>query len=236
MPCAVRIGADIQLSDNRETIKRNAPWAIMLDIGKKSYFLRSLRGTIYLVMRILFRIEHRGWERIPMNGPLLIAANHVTYFDPFWIGVRIYRTLRFMAWDKLFQFPLSGCLFRWLGAFPVNLENPGYASYKTALKVLRDGECVMIFPEGGRSPDGRLMPFKEGVAHLAFRAGAAVMPVVVRGGAKVWSSKMLFPRPAKVIVEYLNPIPREKFPPTAAELMQNIRNTMLGCLEKGFES
>jgi 1-acyl-sn-glycerol-3-phosphate acyltransferase len=194
--------------------------------------MRFLRSACYLVMRILFRIEHRGWEQIPANGPLLIVANHVTYFDPFWVGIRVYRTLRFMAWDRLFQFPLSGPLLRWLGAFPVNLETPEYSSYKTAFKVLRDGGCVTIFPEGGRSPDGTLMPFKEGAAHLAFRAGAAVMPVVVRGGAKVWSPKMLFPRPGKIIVEYLTPIPKEKFPPTAAELMQNIREIMLGHLEQ----
>jgi 1-acyl-sn-glycerol-3-phosphate acyltransferase len=232
MPCAARTGVEVPAPDCPETGSHNVHLAEMLDTGKNSWFVGSLRSVFYLAMRILFRIEHRGWERIPARGPLLIVANHVTYFDPFWIGVRVYRTLRFMAWDKIFYFPLSGRLFRWLGAFPVNLENPEYGSYKTALKALRDGECVMIFPEGGRSPDGKLMPFKEGAAHLAFRAGAAVMPVVVRGGANVWSSQMLFPRPAKIIVEYLDPIPRERFPSTAAELMQNIQAAMLGRLEQ----
>ena len=208
----------------------------MLDTGKNSPLVHIVRGACNLMMRFLFRIEYRGWEQMPASGPLLIVANHVTYFDPFWVGVRVYRTLRFMAWDKLFQFPLSGPILRWLGAFPINLENPEYGSYKTALRVLRDGGCVMIFPEGGRSPDGKLTPFKEGAAHLAFRAGAAIMPVVIHGGARVWSSRMLLPRPGKILVEFLAPIPKEKFPSTAAELMHNIREVMLGRLEKRLEA
>jgi 1-acyl-sn-glycerol-3-phosphate acyltransferase len=207
--------------------QRNPQVAEMIDTGNNSWFVRFLRGAFYFVMRIFFRIEHRGWERIPARGPLLIIANHVTYFDPFWIGVRIYRTLRFMAWDKIFQFPLGGLLFRWLGAFPVNLENPESSSYKTALKALQNGEAVMIFPEGGRSPDGRLMPFKEGAARLALRTGAAIVPVVVHGGEKVWSPQMLLPRPGKVWIEYLDPIPREKLPSTPFDLMRQIREAML---------
>jgi 1-acyl-sn-glycerol-3-phosphate acyltransferase len=204
----------------------------MLDTGKRSCLVKFLRNAFYLWMRALFRIEHRGWERIPASGPLLIVANHVTYFDPFWVGVRVYRTLRFMAWDKLFQFPLSGPLLRWLGAFPVNLDNPEFGSYKTAFKVLRGGGCVTIFPEGGRSPDGKLMPFKKGAAHLAFRAGATVMPVVIHGGAKVWGPQLRFPRPGKIIVEYLHPIRRENFPSSSAELMQIIREAMLSRLDQ----
>jgi 1-acyl-sn-glycerol-3-phosphate acyltransferase len=98
------------------------------------------------------------------------------------------------------------------------------------LKALRDGEAVMIFPEGGRSPDGRLMPFKEGAARLALRAGATIVPVVVHGGAQVWSPQMLFPHPAKVLIEYLDPIPKEKFPATAADLIQQIRAAILSRL------
>jgi 1-acyl-sn-glycerol-3-phosphate acyltransferase len=204
----------------------------MIDTGKNTWLVKSLRGSLHFLMRICFHIEHRGWERIPVNGPLVIIANHVTYFDPFWIGVRVYRTLRFMAWDRIFYFPLSGRLFRWLGAFPVNLENPEFGSYKTALKALRNGEAVMIFPEGGRSPDGKLLAFKEGAARLALRAGAAVLPVVVHGGAKVWSPRMLFPRPAKVRIEYLDPIPKNQFPSTASELTQQVRGAILRRLQQ----
>jgi 1-acyl-sn-glycerol-3-phosphate acyltransferase len=199
----------------------------MLNQGRETLIVRLLRGTLLLLMKVLFRIEHRGWEKIPANGPLLLISNHVTYCDPFWIAVRVYRTLRFMAWDKIFSFPGVGALFRWLGAFPVSLENPEFSAYKVALGVLKSGEALMIFPEGGRSPDGRLLPFKEGAARLALRSGATIVPVVVHGGENVWSPRMILPRPAKVRIEYLEPIRKEQFPSDAGELLQLVRKEIL---------
>lgn len=199
----------------------------MLDQGKNTIFVRVLRATFLFVMRVLFRIEHHGWERIPQEGPVLLVSNHVTYFDPPWISVRVYRTLRYMAWDKLFRIPLVGRILRWFGAFPVSLENPESSAYKAALRILQKGEALMIFPEGGRSSDGNLMPFKVGAARLALRTGATIVPVAVQGGEKVWSSQMRLPRPAKVRVDYLNPITKEQFPENAAELIQQVRNAIL---------
>jgi 1-acyl-sn-glycerol-3-phosphate acyltransferase len=199
----------------------------MIDAGNDTFGVRLLRGSLLCLMRILFRIEHCGMERIPMSGPLLIVANHGTYFDPFWIAVRVRRRLRFMAWDKIFKFPPAGRLFRWLGAFPVSLENPEYGAFKTALKILKDGEALMIFPEGGRSPDGALLPFKEGAARLALRTGATVLPVVIRGGDRVWGPKMLLPRPRKVKVEYLPPIHKEAFGSDDALLTAQMRGRIL---------
>jgi 1-acyl-sn-glycerol-3-phosphate acyltransferase len=114
MPCVARIFGEVPGPDCLGMGRRTFYVVEMIDTGKDTWFVRLLRAAFYIAMRIFFRIEHRGWERIPANGPLLIIANHVTYFDPFWIGVRVYRTLRFMAWDKIFRFPLSGRLFRWL--------------------------------------------------------------------------------------------------------------------------
>jgi 1-acyl-sn-glycerol-3-phosphate acyltransferase len=199
----------------------------MLDLGKRSFFIRALRATFLFVMRVLFRIEYHGWESIPREGPLLIVANHVTYFDPPWVAARIYRRLRYMAWDKLLEIPIAGRIMRWSGAFPVSLENPESSAYKAALKILLDGEALMIFPEGGRSPDGRLRPFKIGAARLALRTGAPIVPAVIHGGENVWSPQMLLPRPGKVRVDYLTPITKEGFPEDAAKLMEKVRETML---------
>ncbi len=194
-----------------------------------------------MAMRVLFRIEHRGMENIPSDGPLIVTPNHVTYFDPFWVGVRVYRALRFMAWDKIFTIPVVASIFKWLGAFPVSLENPEFSSYKAALTILKNGEALMLFPEGGRSPDGSLQPFKEGAARLALKTGATVLPVAVHGGDKVWSPQMIFPRPRKVCVEYLKPIPcpkmdsrgREEFEDAVASLLREIRATIALRLVEG---
>jgi 1-acyl-sn-glycerol-3-phosphate acyltransferase len=177
-------------------------------------------------MRLLFRIEHRGWQSIPPTGPLIVAANHVTYFDPPWISVRVYRTLRIMAWDKLF-IPPAGWILRWFGAFPVSLENPEAGAYRSALRILERGEALLMFPEGGRSPDGSLMPFRSGAARLALRTGAAIVPVVVHGGERVWSKKMRWPHPGRVRVEYLPTIEKDRFPQSAEELIAQVRDAIL---------
>jgi 1-acyl-sn-glycerol-3-phosphate acyltransferase len=195
----------------------------MLDAGKNTLGVRCLRAAILLMMRALFRIEHFGMDGIPPEGPLLIVSNHVTYFDPFWIGVRCYRRIRFMAWDKIFNFAPAGKLFRWFGAFPVSLTNPESGAYKTALRILREGGALVIFPEAGRSPDGSLMPFKDGAANLAIKTRATIVPVSVVGGEKVWCRNMRFPRPAKVRVFFLPPIPPDRFPGSAADLTERVR-------------
>ncbi len=203
----------------------------MLDQGKQGVGVRFIRGSLLFMMKVLFRIEHRGGEHIPATGPLILVANHVTYFDPPWISVRVYRTLRIMAWDKLFVPPV-GWILRWFGAFPVSLVNPDASAYRAALGILQKGEALLIFPEGGRSPDGSLMRFKTGAARLALRTGATIVPVVVRGGKRVWTKQMILPRPAKVCVEYLPPIRPEQFPDDPEELMRKVREAILSALSR----
>jgi len=178
----------------------------MIDQGRDTASVRFVRASLYLPMRLLFRIEHRGTKNIPPTGPLLITPNHVTYFDPFWIAVRVHRTLRFMTWDRALQVPIGGRILRWLGAFPVSLENPESSAYRASLRILRAGQALMIFPEAGRSPDGRLQPLKKGAARLALRTGATVLPVAVLGGHEVWGPQLAVPRPGKVVVEFLAPL------------------------------
>jgi 1-acyl-sn-glycerol-3-phosphate acyltransferase len=210
----------------------------MFNQGEDRFSVHLIRGSLLLAMRILFRIEHHGMANIPEGGPLIITPNHVTYFDPFWVSVRIYRAVRFMAWDKIFEFPIAGAIFRWLGAFPVNLDAPEFGAYKCALAILKKREALMIFPEGGRSPDGNLMPFKEGAARLALKTGAPILPVLVEGGERVWSASMHIPRPRKVVVNYLPLIPtpsipagnRDEFEKAAAALTGQIHDRLEAAL------
>jgi 1-acyl-sn-glycerol-3-phosphate acyltransferase len=203
----------------------------MLDQGQETLDVKLLRCSLLLLMRTFFRIKHQGMENVPADGPLLIVANHTTYFDPFWVSVRIYRAVRFMAWDKIFKIPIAGRIFRWLGAFPVSLEKPESSAFKAALKVLRKGGALMIFPEGGRSPDGRLMPFKEGAAHLALKLRATILPVAIHGGVRVWGPRMPLPLPRRVLVEYLSPIRPEQFEASVGGLTLQIRQAIQSRLE-----
>ncbi len=205
----------------------------MLDQSSNTLGVRIFRWMLLLMMKVLFRIEHRGMENIPREGPLLIVSNHNTYFDPFWVSVLLYRSVRFMAWDKIFRIPLAGGLFRWLGAFPVSLENPESSAVKTSLKVLRRGEALMIFPEGGRSPEKSPRPFKEGAAHLALKTGATILPVAIHGGERVWGPKMPIPLPRKVRVEYLEPITPGRFEAGVEALTEQMRQAIVQALDRG---
>jgi 1-acyl-sn-glycerol-3-phosphate acyltransferase len=203
----------------------------MIDQSRNTLDVKILRAGLLLLMRVLFRIEHRGLENVPGAGPLLIVANHNTYFDPFWIAVCLRRVTRFMAWDKIFKIPIAGGIFRWLGAFPVSLEKAESRAFKDALEILHRGEALMIFPEGGRSPDGNLQAFKEGAAHLALKLGVTILPVVVHGGERVWGPGMALPLPRKVWVEYLAPIDPGHFETSVPALTQQIRTLIQSRLQ-----
>jgi 1-acyl-sn-glycerol-3-phosphate acyltransferase len=177
-------------------------------------------------MKVLFRVEHIGLENIPRKGALIVVANHVTYLDPFWIALPLNRTVRYMAMAPLFRYALMDRVLRWFGAFPVSLHSPDSNAYRTALSILTRGEALMIFPEGGRSPEGKLTPFKGGAASLALRTGATIQPAVVLGGSRVWCPSMRLPRPRKVRVRFLEPILQAAFERTPEDLTRQIRRVI----------
>lgn len=159
-----------------------------------------------LVSKIFWRIEYHGTENIPqsLTRGLLVVANHQTYFDPFWLCFPIHRKFRFMAWDAATEWFFVGKTIRFLGAFPVSLKGKGARrAMVEALRSLRDGATLIIFPEGSREfSDGKLLPFKAGAVRIAIEAGVPIMPVSIRGANKVWAQDIKFPRPHKVELFY----------------------------------
>jgi 1-acyl-sn-glycerol-3-phosphate acyltransferase len=159
--------------------------------------------------KIFWRIEYHNTEFIPpgLKSGLIICSNHQTYLDPFWICFPIKRKLRFMAWDKAFNWLLIGRMIKKLGAFPVNLKGKrNLGSIRKSLYFLKKGETLVIFPEGEREfSDGKLLEFKTGFVHLAKLANVPILPVTVVGGNKVWSQNHKFPRPGKIRI-YFHPV------------------------------
>lgn len=166
----------------------SAPPLFVVDIG---------RAIAYLISRPLWFITFEGTENIPSraSGPLIIASNHQTYIDPVWICIPIRRRFRFMAYDQAFRWPWIGPLIRFLGAFPVRHPvdvNPG--AVKNSLRALRNGESLVIFPEGAREfADGEIRDFKHGAAMLAGRSGIPVLPVTILGGNRIWPQGQKWP-------------------------------------------
>jgi 1-acyl-sn-glycerol-3-phosphate acyltransferase len=169
--------------------------------------LALLRLFGHALFRILFTVEYHGLENVPETGPVIIAGNHPSYLDPVLVGIPIKRMLRFMAWDALFKVPLLGQIIRALGAFPVDIRRgKGESAYREAVRVLRDGNPLVIFPEGQRSDQGPMGELRTGAARLAIDTGAPIVPVTIGGAFRAWPKWRLLPKPAKIVVRYHKPI------------------------------
>ena len=167
------------------------------------WLLDILRPGVRGLCRLLWRIRWLETQHIPTSGALIIAANHQTYIDPFWISTPTKRPVRFLAWDAAFNWPLVGPIMRWLGAWPLQLEGSDPAPIRRSMQWLREGGTVVIFPEGGRgNPDGTMRRFKPGAVRMALETGAAIVPVTIRGGHLVWPSTRRLPHLGQVEIVY----------------------------------
>ena len=167
------------------------------------WFINLVRPLVRLFSRVFWRLEHKGVENIPLNGGLIIAANHQSYGDPFWLSIPIKRPIRFLAWSEAFSWPVVGKAIRLLGAWPLQVEGSDPAAIRRSLTWLRDSGVVVIFPEGGRGrPDGSMVRMKGGAVRMALEAGVPILPVTIRGANRVWPASRFFPRPGKVEITY----------------------------------
>ncbi len=178
---------------------------------EKLWLFKLTRLIIYAICRLYFRIEFKGVENVPQEGAMIVAPNHVSYFDPFWVSIPIKRPLRYMTWDKVTQWPLAGILLRAYGAFPVNINSSSgdRVALRHSLEHLRAGGGLMIFPEGARTRRGRITPFKPGVIRLAIDTEVPIVPVTVVGGYQAFPPHHRLPRPSKVTIIYHKPIKME---------------------------
>jgi 1-acyl-sn-glycerol-3-phosphate acyltransferase len=168
--------------------------------------LDVLRPGFHALCRLYFGLELRGTEHIPPDGPLIIAPNHQTFADPPLVTIPVRRAVHYMAWSQLFRVPMFGAFIRLLRAFPVELDMSDGRAVREAARLLRGGEVLMIFPEGGRTPDGTLQPFKLGAFRLAVAHATPVLPVSIAGGFESWPPGRRLPRRGRVTITYHPPI------------------------------
>ena len=163
-------------------------------------FYRFVQNVFRLFFRLYNRLEVRGLSNVPNEGPMLVASNHASFVDPPLVGSVLPIRLRYLAKESLFRVPLLGFLIRTLGAVPVAREDSQRAGavMKLLLALLKEGECVLLFPEGSRTEDGRLKPLEAGVAYLSVKTGVPVLPVYVKGSFEAWPKGKALPRPSKL--------------------------------------
>lgn len=192
------------------------------------FLIAALTPFVWWFCRMLFKIEFQGVDNIPLEGACIITPNHVSYADPIWITIPMARRVYYMAWDKPFQIPVLGLLMRMFGAFPVNLDVAADASaQREAIELLRKGRALVMFPEGGRTRTGKLMPFKIGAFRLALVHGVPIVPVTIKGAETIWPVGQMLPRPGKLTITYHPPIEIEKLQEEASRLEMKERARQL---------
>lgn len=174
---------------------------------ERSVFVNAVRGALWIFFRLFYGIRWRYLERVPLAGPVIIAPNHASFYDPPLAGIPVRRRLYFFSRDKYFKFPL-GPIIRRLRAFPANLAvRFDRTAYDQARRVLNEGGLLVLFPEGTRTEDGLLGKIQPGVAALAVETGATIVPVSVCGSFEAWPRTRSFPRLCRLIsVKYHYPI------------------------------
>ncbi len=130
--------------------------------------------------RVFWRARVFGAENVPATGRLIVACNHISYFDPPLLGCLCPRRIRYMAKKELFEIPVLGAMIRALGAYGVDRQGSATGAIRRSLQVLESGGAIGIFPEGRRSPKGPAAP-QTGVALLASLSAAPVVPACVYG-------------------------------------------------------
>jgi 1-acyl-sn-glycerol-3-phosphate acyltransferase len=177
-------------------------------------FLRKLRRPWYALLQFLSRVivslcfDYRAWgqHHVPKVGGGLVLSSHQSFLDPVLIGVATLRPLNYLARDTLFRFAPLRWLIQSLSAIPIDREGLGMSGLKETLRRLKQGQIVVIFPEGTRTPDGQLQPLKPGFAALARRAGVPLLPAAVVGAYGCWPRTSRWPGRGRIRVHFGRPL------------------------------
>ena len=148
--------------------------------------------------KTFFNYRLIGAENIIEEGPCIIAANHCSYLDPPLVGVACKRAIHYLARKSLLDVPILGPILPELNVIPVDQKNADRSALMGAIRVIRNGGAVLIFPEGTRSPDGNLQPAQPGIGMIVAKTGAPVVPVRISGSFEAFPRGASWPHLAPV--------------------------------------
>jgi len=185
------------------------------------------------VFRTLFcKVQVRGAENVPEKGPMVIICNHQSVLDIPLVPGYIYDGIAFIAKKEISKIPVvRGFVNALDGVFIARGDRTQTAStLRKLITVLRKGGTIMLFPEGTRSEDGKLLPFKEGSFMLPYRTGTVVLPVAIDGTGRLMKKKQLFVRPGRVCVNIMEPLE-----PASFDSERSLRESAQRSVKQGLE-
>lgn len=173
-----------------------------------AYFI--VRNIVLLLFKIILRFKVYGKENVPKKGAFILASNHVSHLDPPALSCASPRVLHFMARHDLFNNWAFGALIRSLNAFPVKREGRDFGTLKDAVRRLKTGQVLLIFPEGTRSETGQIQTAQAGVGFLSIMANVPILPAYVKGTNKAMPKGARFIKPSAVSVYFGNVVEPQK--------------------------
>jgi 1-acyl-sn-glycerol-3-phosphate acyltransferase len=169
------------------------------------WFYEVARRPLAAFAHFAARLEVKGLENVPAKGPVILVANHLAWMDILAISILCPRQEHFMAKIELFHVPVLGGIFRLLGAFPVRRGEGDRESLRIAQEILEAGQVLVIFPEGHRSDNHALIQGHSGVALIALRSGAPIVPVGISGTERLLKGLRYGPFAPRARVVYGEP-------------------------------
>ena len=184
---------------------------------------QTLRLLFVFIFSVFFRWDVQGRENIPEEGPFIMCANHFSLWDGPLLGSLTPRFTRFMAKEELFSTPVLAAVLKLIKVFPVKRHSADRRAIRTALEALKAGHGLGIFPEGTRSPDGELLPPHAGVALIAVKSEAPVVPIGIVGPYRLFQPvRVRIGTPLKFPEYYGVKVKGEQLAEIAQQIMQEI--------------
>lgn len=179
-----------------------------------------VKAVIRIYCKILYRVKVVGTENIPLEGAVIYCGNHKNYLDPQLIVVTAKRHVRFMAKDELAKNHFFAVLGKIFDVIMVKRDSKDITALKEALKTLKKGQAIALFPEGTRNGLEKGESVKEGAAFLALRTGAKVLPIGISGGEKIFK---------KAIIKYGKPLDYSKYKGKTQdkEILEKVTNEIM---------
>ncbi len=198
----------------------------------KVLWYRLTQWFFGLQARVWFRFRCQGTSHMPATGPVILLSNHQSHLDPLLIGCFIHRPIGYLARATLFK-GFLGPLIRAYDAIPIDREGTGLAGIRATLKRLKQGDAILMFPEGTRTKDGQIQPFMPGFIAMVRRGKATIQPVAVSGAFEAMPRGCLLPRPRRVALDCGEPIS----PETIAQLddkalLAEVSKQLHACLQR----